>query len=56
VPYFDDPNAPDYEEGFYEEPLPEAMTAPLPLTVEPLPPGTIVTEDGRVLTLVGPID
>ncbi len=56
VPYFDDPNAPDYNEGFYPEPLPEAYTAPMPGTGEPLPPGTIVTEDGRVLTLIGPVD
>jgi penicillin-binding protein 1A len=57
VPYFDDPNAPTYNEGFYPEPLPEAYTAPLPLGAgEPLPPGTIVTEDGRVLTLIGPVD
>ncbi len=56
VPYFDDPNAPDYNEGFYPEPLPEAYTAPLPGTGEPLPPGTIITEDGRVLTLIGPVD
>lgn len=30
VPYYDDPNAPSYDGEFYEEPLPEAMTAPLP--------------------------
>ncbi|MGL4236889.1 transglycosylase domain-containing protein, partial [Tabrizicola sp.] len=30
VPYFDDPNAPVYDGGAYEEPLPEAYTAPLP--------------------------
>ena len=30
VPYFDDPNAPAYNGEFYEQPLPEAMTAPLP--------------------------
>ncbi|MCU0827714.1 MAG: penicillin-binding protein [Tabrizicola sp.] len=30
VPYFDDPNAPSYNGEFYEQPLPEAMTAPLP--------------------------
>ena len=30
VPYFDDPNAPVYNGEFYEEPVPEAMTAPLP--------------------------
>jgi penicillin-binding protein 1A len=32
VPYFDDPNAPDYNGEFYEEPLPEAYTAPIPET------------------------
>ncbi len=30
VPYFDDPNAPAYDGEFYEQPLPEAMTAPMP--------------------------
>jgi penicillin-binding protein 1A len=30
VPYFDDPNAPAYNGEFYEQPLPEAYTAPLP--------------------------
>lgn len=30
VPYFDDPDAPAYNGEFYEEPLPEAYTAPLP--------------------------
>lgn len=30
VPYFDDPNAPVPDGQGYEEPLPEAMTAPLP--------------------------
>jgi penicillin-binding protein 1A len=30
VPYFDDPNAPSYNGEFYEEPLPDAYTAPLP--------------------------
>jgi hypothetical protein len=30
VPYFDDPNAPVFDGQGYEEPLPEAMTAPLP--------------------------
>jgi penicillin-binding protein 1A len=30
VPYYDDPNAPSYNSEFYEEPLPEAYTAPLP--------------------------
>jgi penicillin-binding protein 1A len=30
VPYFDDPNAPAYDGEFYEEPLPDAYTAPLP--------------------------
>jgi penicillin-binding protein 1A len=30
VPYFDDPNAPAYNGEFYEQPLPEAATAPLP--------------------------
>jgi len=30
VPYFDDPNAPSYDGEFYEQPLPEAYTAPLP--------------------------
>jgi penicillin-binding protein 1A len=30
VPYFDDPNAPSYNGEFYEQPLPEAYTAPLP--------------------------
>lgn len=30
VPYFDDPNAPSYDGGFYEQPLPEAYIAPLP--------------------------
>jgi penicillin-binding protein 1A len=29
VPYFDDPNAPEYNGEFYQEPLPEAYTAPL---------------------------
>jgi penicillin-binding protein 1A len=33
VPYFDDPNAPAYNGDFYEQPLPEAYTAPLPDTV-----------------------
>ena len=37
VPYFDDPNAPIYDGEFYEEPLPEAYTAPLP--------GTVITEE-----------
>lgn len=37
VPYFDDPNAPAYNGEFYEEPLPEAYTAPLP--------GTVYTEE-----------
>ena len=37
VPYFDDPNAPAYNGEFYEEPLPEAYTAPLP--------GTVITEE-----------
>ena len=50
VPYFDGSNAPDYG----AQPLPEAYTAPLPL--EPLPPGTIVTEDGLILKLIGPVD
>ncbi|MDX5350921.1 MAG: glycosyl transferase, partial [Paracoccaceae bacterium] len=30
VPYFDDPNAPSFDGQFYQEPLPEAMTAPMP--------------------------
>jgi penicillin-binding protein 1A len=30
VPYFDDPNAPEFNGEFYEEPLPEASLAPLP--------------------------
>jgi penicillin-binding protein 1A len=30
VPSFDDPNAPQYNGEFYEAPLPEAYTAPLP--------------------------
>jgi penicillin-binding protein 1A len=30
VPYFDDPNAPSYNGEFYEQPVPEALTAPLP--------------------------
>lgn len=30
VPYFDDPNAPAYNGEFYEQPLPEAYSAPLP--------------------------
>jgi penicillin-binding protein 1A len=37
VPYFDDPNAPAYNGEFYEQPLPEAYTAPLP--------GTVITEE-----------
>ena len=37
VPYFDDPNAPSYDGEFYEQPLPEAYTAPLP--------GTVITEE-----------
>jgi penicillin-binding protein 1A len=53
VPYFDGSNV---DGGVYEEPLPEAYTAPLPGTGEPLPPGTIVTEDGRILELIGPVD
>ena len=56
VPYFNDPNAPDYDGGFYTEPLPEAYTAPLPSIGEPLPPGTIVTDDGLILELIGPAD
>ncbi len=31
VPYFDDPNAPSYDGEFYDEPLPEAYTAPMPV-------------------------
>jgi penicillin-binding protein 1A len=40
VPYFDDPNAPAYNGEFYEQPLPEAYTAPL--------------RDGDVIVLDGP--
>jgi penicillin-binding protein 1A len=53
VPYFDGSNV---DGGVYEEPLPEALLAPLPGTGEPLPPGTIVTEDGLILELIGPVD
>jgi penicillin-binding protein 1A len=51
VPYFDDPNAPSYDGEFYEQPLPEALTAPMPGEVivldGPPPPGAV---------LVGPVE
>jgi penicillin-binding protein 1A len=50
VPYFDGSNAPDPNAEFYEEPLPEALTAPLPgeVTILDGPP-----PDGAVL--LGPV-
>ncbi len=54
VPYFDGSNASDFNGDYYEEPLPEAYTAPI--LIGPLPPGSIVTEDGRILELIGPVE
>jgi hypothetical protein len=46
VPYFDDPNAPMFDGEQYEEPLPEAYTAPLPEDVPvidgPPPDGAVM--------------
>lgn len=46
VPYFDDPNAPQFDGQVYEEPLPEAYTAPLtedvPVLDGPPPEGAVM--------------
>ncbi len=52
VPYFDDPNAPDFDGEFYEEPLPEAYTAPLPDGGVPVIDGA--PPEGSVL--LGPVE
>ena len=51
VPYFDDPNAPVFDGEFYEEPLPEAYTAPLPGDEVPVLDGP--PPEGAVL--LGPV-
>jgi penicillin-binding protein 1A len=50
VPYFDGSNAPGNTGEFYEEPLPEAYTAPLP--VGPLAPGGVTDDERLILELI----
>lgn len=62
VPYFDDPNAPIFDGQEYEEPLPEAYTAPLPgdedviLLDGPPPEGAILEGPVQDGGLAGQID
>lgn len=61
VPYFDDPNAPVFDGQGYEEPLPEAYTAPLPdggevTVLDGPPPEGAVLEGPIPDDLAGQID